>query len=131
MKKIFLLFGVVTFSFAIAQQKDVFDINRHIQGVLKNKSTSSTGQKTFKTDKTIIAGLTHSQPKQSYILPNGDKVNVLSGDNMPCVIPEMKQFTIMPNISNPNEYFETLFFRQHLPGNIPNAVKPYRLIASK
>jgi hypothetical protein len=131
MKKVFLLFGIAAFSPASAQQKNVFDINRHIQEVLRNKSSSGTIPKTFKTDKTFIAGLIHSQPKQSYTLPNGDKVHVLSGDNMPCVIPEMMQFTTMPNISNPNEYFETLFYKQYLPGSIPNAVKPYRLIASK
>ena len=125
MKKVFLLFGLAAFSSASAQQKEVFDINRHIQEVLKNKGASGTNPKIFN------AMLTHSQTKQSYILPNGDKIHVLSDDNMPCVIPDMNQFTIMPNISNPNEYFETLFFRQHLPGNIPNAVLPHQLIASK
>ena len=40
MKKNFLLFGIAAFSSASAQQKEMFDINRHIQEVLKNKNTN-------------------------------------------------------------------------------------------
>jgi hypothetical protein len=124
MKKVFLFFGIASFSSASAQQKDVFDINRHIQEVLKNKNPSGTGVKTF------INPLTESQPKLSYLLSNGDKLYILNQDNMPCVVPDISQFN-MPNISNPDEYFESTLFRNHLPGSIPNAVKPDRLITSK
>ncbi|HEY6062750.1 MAG TPA: hypothetical protein VIV35_04020 [Chitinophagaceae bacterium] len=131
MKRTFLLFGLVAFTSASAQQKNVFDINRHIQEVLKNNNTGSTRVKIFETDKIFLNKFTQSLPKLSHILPNGDKVYLLHGDNMPCVVPDMRQFTTMPNISNPDEYFESLQFRQHLPGNIPNGVRPYRLITSK
>jgi hypothetical protein len=131
MKKIFLLFGIASFASASAQQKDVFDINRHIQEVLRNKNAPGIGVKNFKTDRISINKFTQSQPNLSHILPNGDKVFILSQDNMPCVAPDMRQFTNMPNISNPNKYFESLPFRNHLPRTIPNAVLPYRLIVSK
>lgn len=131
MKKVFLLFGIAVFSSVSAQQKDVFDMNRHIQEVLKNRNTSGSGVKNIKTNKISITGLTGSQPKRSHTLPNGDKVYTLNQDNMPCVVSDIKQFTAMFNISNPDEYFESLLFKQHLPGIIPNAVKPYRLISSK
>jgi len=130
MKKVFLFFGIAAFSSASAQQKDVFDINRHIQEVLRNRNTSVRGVETFKTDQVFINSSTGSKPKLSQILPNSDKVYTLRQDNTPCVVPDMSQFN-MPNISNPSEYFESLPFKQHLPGIIPNAVIPYQLITSK
>jgi hypothetical protein len=131
MKKIFLLFGIAAVSSASAQQKDVFDMNRHIQGVLKNKNSSGTGGKIFEADNIYRNKLSQSQPKLSHILPIGDKVYILSRDNMPCVVPDMGQFTSMPNISNPKEYFSSPLFKNNTPGSMPNALQPYRLIDSK
>ena len=45
MKKVFLVFGIAAFSSASAQQKDVFDINRHIRGFLDKKTPSGKEKK--------------------------------------------------------------------------------------
>ena len=131
MKKVFLLFGIAAFSSASAQQKQVFDINKHLQDLLDKKNTSQLIVKPSGSNKYFVAGSSQPGFKLSAILPDGDKVYLLPPDNMPCIVPDMKQFTAMPDISNPNEYFETLPFRNHLPGAIPNAVEPYRLIVSE
>ena len=130
MKRVFLLFGIAAFCSASAQQKIVFDINKHLQGLMNKKKNSSTVIKPFKTNKFYNIGSHKSILKLSHTLPNGDKVFTQSQYNMPCIIPDLRQFTAMPNISNPNVYFESLLSRQQLPGTIPNAVRPYRLIAS-
>lgn len=132
MKKVFLLFGMAAFSSASAQQKDVFDIQKHLDKRAKDKKNSGTiFRPTIKSNFHLHHRLRPQVWELSHILSNGDKVYALSRDNMPCVVPDMRQFTNMPNISNPNEYFESLLFRQHIPGTIPNAVRPYRLITSK
>jgi hypothetical protein len=129
MKKIFLFFGIATISSASAQQKDVFDVNRHIQQLLKNK-TAGKSIALAEIDNFFLKGSHTSGVNLSYVLPNGDKVYLLLQDNMPCVVTGTPQNN-MPNISNPNKYFESLTFKNNTPGSIPNAVKPFRLIASK
>ncbi len=132
MKKVFLLFGLAAFSSASAQQKDVFDIQKHLEKMVKEKKNSGTVTNPFQKNNFLLHHLSRPQVWElSHILSNGDKVYTLSQDNMPCVVPDMRHYTNMPNISNSNEYFETLLFRQHLPGSIPNAVRPYKLIVSK
>ena len=133
MKKIFLLFGIAAFCSASAQQKDVFDIQKHLNQLVKDKKFPGAVFKPFNKTRPLINyyGYPLYSQNLSHILPNGDKVYTLSQDNMPCIVPDMKQFNNMPDISNPNEYFELLQFRNHVPGTIPNAVRPYRLIASK
>lgn len=133
MKKVFLLFGIAAFTSASAQQKDVFDIQKHLDKIVKDKKfpRAVTGPSVKSTD-LIDHRFFSYERKPFYTLHNGDKVYVLSGDNMPCVVPDMSQFTIMPNISDPNQYFNSPLFKNNTPGTIPNAVKPYRLIiASK
>jgi len=49
MKKTFLALGILAFTSVSAQQKEVFDVNRHIQQVLRTKNTPGTREKTFET----------------------------------------------------------------------------------
>jgi hypothetical protein len=127
MKKVFLLLGIASFSAASAQQKDVFDIQQHLDKMFKDK----------KIPEIVISPLNKPTPvsyswpfpnnqKLSIILPNGDKVYILSQDNMPCVVPDMTQFN-MPNVSNSHDYFQSLLPKNNIPGNIPNAA-PFFLI---
>jgi hypothetical protein len=131
MKKVFLLFGIAAFTSASAQQKDVFDIQKHLDKIVKDKKFPGAVTNPFsKSNFLLHHGALPQVQELLHVLSNGDNVYTLSQDNMPCVVPGMSQFN-MPNISNPGEYFESLQFKQHLPGTIPNAVKPYRLIVSK
>jgi hypothetical protein len=59
---------------------------------------------------------------------NGDKVFVLTVDNMPCVIPDMSQFKIMPNTAKADENFLATMGKQNVPGKIPNAATPFIII---
>ena len=114
-----------------AQQKDVFDIQRHLDKISKDKKLPGAVFIPFnKTRPFINCGFPLYSQEISHILPNGDKVYTLSQDNMPCIVPDMRQFN-MPNSSDPDKYFESLIFRNDSPGAIPNAVRPYRLIVSK
>lgn len=131
MKKVFLLFGMAAFYSASAQQKGVFDIQRHLDNLKKDKKIPGVGNKPFdKTTLVINYGFPLYSQKLSHVLSNGDRVYILSQDNMPCVVPGIPQNNI-PNISNPNAYFQSPLFKNDSPGSIPNAVKPYRLIVSK
>jgi hypothetical protein len=130
MKKVFLLFGVAAFSSASAQQKDLFDVNRHIQGLLNYNKITEKSITPLEINTYFLNGSQTPGVNLFSILPNGAKVYLLPQDNMPCVLPGITQNN-MPNISNPDKYFEALALTNNTPGSIPNAVKPYKLIASK
>jgi molybdopterin converting factor small subunit len=130
MKKVFLLFGISAFSAASAQQNDVFDVNKHVQDFLKKKNGIQKNNTPSLFDNFYTNGNTESPAKLSYTLSNGDKVYILPVDNMPCVVPGYSQNN-MPNISDPNIYYNSPLFKNNTPGTIPNAVKPYRLISIK
>jgi hypothetical protein len=127
MKRVFLLFGIAAFSSASAQQKDVFDINRHIQELLNKNNTALKSSGPAEINTYFLNGPHQSNVTLSHVLPNGDKVYLLPQDKMPCVVPGIT-LNNMPNISDPDEYFEALAFKNNTPGIIPNAVKPYRII---
>jgi hypothetical protein len=128
MKKVFLLFGIAAFSTASAQQKDVFDINRHIQGFLDKKTSSRKVIKPIVANNFFSIGTYKPGMKLSYVLPNGDKIYLLPQDNMPCVAPGFPQNN-MPNVFDPDKFFESNIVKQNIPGNIPNvAVPPFRMI---
>ena len=131
MKKIFLLFGIAAFSSASAQQKNVFDIQKHLDKMVKEKKIPGRVFKPFNKPEPLT-NYWYSQINQKliHILPNWDKIYLLSQDNMPCVVPGYTQ-NIMPNISDPDKYFESPLFRNDSPNAIPNLVKPYRIIISK
>jgi len=121
MKKILLSVSILAFSFASAQQKNLFDIQKHIQGKIKeNKLRSLAPKQSF-----LYPQSNHSQ---SYTLPNGNKVYTLAQDNMPCVKPDMSQFN-MPNVAD--GHFKIFVQKRNTPGKIPNPISPFEIIPSK
>lgn len=56
----------------------------------------------------------------SYLLPDGDKVILLSQDNMPCVVPNM----LMYNYNMP-------VYKGKIMGTIPNILPPGQIIPKK
>jgi hypothetical protein len=69
---------------------------------LKNKVTDEE----FK--KLLLPGFNITISGNTYNLPNGNKVIILPQDNMPCVVPDMKQFN-MP------------LLKPEVPATMPNA----------
>jgi hypothetical protein len=59
--------------------------------------------------------------KLTHTLPNGNKVYALPQDHMPCIIPNMGQFT-MPNTFKHEKRYPSLLNK--VPGNIPNSAIP-------
>jgi len=129
MKMIFLLLGVAGFTAASAQDKDLFDIQKHLQKK-QGENNKILEKRNFPKPPSKIAPFTRLRARHSHILPNGDKLMLLTQDNMPCIVPDMKQF-LMPNISNPEDYFRSLPLITKRPGSIPNAIDPHRIISSK
>jgi hypothetical protein len=131
MKRIILVFGIAAFSSASAQEKELFDIQEHLQKkAAENKK--AYGDRLILDlpfeNPTIHPGLSVPVAPgsgQSYLLPNGDKVITLSMDNMPCVQPGMEQFHSMPNPGYGilPEYFPSF----SKPGAIPNGATPNRV----
>jgi hypothetical protein len=99
MKKYFLIIAILAFTFTGAQEFNFPGL-----------------QKRFKNPKADILPMPEihnfnpsdqSLPftKRSYTLPNGNKVNILPQDNMPCVMPDISQFSmpvVKPNIQHYN-----------------------------
>jgi hypothetical protein len=136
MKKIVLFFTVTGFTIAAsAQQNDFFDIQKYLQKkrkennpIIKNplltKPSVPNTFTLFKLDNPT------NQRKFSHTLSNGDKVYLLSQDNMACIIPDMKQFN-MPNISAKHYTFNTSLLRKDAPGTIPNVASPGEIVTKK
>lgn len=123
MKKTFLVFGIAAFSSASAQQKDLFDINKHLQKITAEKNFPAYNSNSNAV--TVLTGKDFLQlPQQSYyLLPNGDKFRTLSGDNMPCIIPGKRYTHFTPNpalATSPG----LLLHPKDLPGAIPNSGFP-------
>ena len=133
MKKIFLLFGVAAFSSATAQQNDLFDIQKHIQKKQAEGKKAAEKKLLLTTIKSFQNYNTYSNniANRSFLLPNGDKVVSLGQDNMPCVVPDMKQFQNMPNLANKEQFNFNYSPQKVLPFQIPNGSIPFRMIASK
>lgn len=111
MKKIMLIFGIAIFSSVSAQQRDLFDINAHLQ------KKSAAGKKAakklsiplpFRHHVIITAPSLTRRNLRSYTLPNGDKVIIADLDNMPCVQPDMQRFRVMPAIRPDIRQFRTM-----------------------
>jgi hypothetical protein len=120
MKKIFLLISIAASSVAVAQQQDVFDIQKHLQ---KKQLLSKVTE--LKNNFTPLQRLAVScvMPSQnlSYTLDNGDKVMYGNG-TMPCVKPG-KQVHTMPG---PVTADQLLDLSIPAPGQIPNAGIGYK-----
>ena len=59
--------------------------------------------------------------KLELTLSNGSKVFALPQDNMPCVVPDMKQFSIPNSASN-----KVRVYSYNGPGAIPNPAQPHQ-----
>ena len=121
MRNVFLIFGIAAFSAASAQQKDLFDIQKHL---LKKQAQGkrTTEHNIFLTLPEISSVQIHQQ--LFYSLANGDKVFQLPTDNMPCVIPDMSRFQTMPNPILIIPFNLNSYPRRMQPGLIPNVSSP-------
>jgi len=102
MKKLFLLFGIIAFSAAAAQQNDLFDIQKHLakkQAGSKKNDNKLTIPMPWDNKQFNLALNTPASDNfaLAYQLPNGDNLKILSQDNMPCVVPDMSLYQTMPN----------------------------------
>ena len=123
MKKILLLFGIAAYSSALGQQKDIFNVDRYLNKKLAEagkKADKRTTQPNFNNKVSTFV----YKPNLTYLLSNGDKVIILAQDNMPCIVPDMRQFQQMPNIAAPGSYFKDSYFKHSFRGKIPNAAQP-------
>lgn len=126
MKKIFLVFGVFSLYSANAQLKDLFDIEKHLQKKTSENNGIKLRQHTpysFKIPdlSPVTYPIINSYKGVfSHKLPNNDNVYILPTDNMPCIVPDMKEYILMPNpVSNSN------ILLQDSIGRIPNPAKPF------
>lgn len=130
MKKVFLLFGIAAFSSAAAQEKNLFDIQKHLQ------KKQAEARKITQEKKYVLPPFKKFQPadpfinrlhNQSYTLPNGDVVLYGIG-SMPCIKPDMSQFQTMPDIANSQPYSYKFYTKRIQPGQILNGASPYNLL---
>ena len=138
MKKILLLFGVAAFTSVSAQQNDFFDIEKHLQKKSKEKQSKKFPALSFpktrnfsfpKLNQENFPVYTFSGSNNYTLLPNGNKVYTLSQDNMPCIVPDMKEWNIMPNLAYHRLSHPFNWLNKNEPGQIPNAwTKPPVLI---
>jgi hypothetical protein len=108
MKKVLLIAGIATYSFASAQEKG--QPYWKVVPPLSKKVIPLPPGNNFSTQSlTLPPGI-----QLLGSLPNGNKIYALPQDNMPCVIPDMSQYNSMPvvkpdlslynmpNLANPN-----------------------------
>ena len=117
MKTLFLLSGLITFSFASGQNNDLFDVNQHLKKLNSDKKAKLEKQNLFKPFNDY-SGLFGTKKTKSFFLLNGDKVITLPQYNMPCVVPAMKKFQSMPNAGN------SFDIKRNKYGAIPNPSSP-------
>ena len=133
MKKITLFLTVTCFAVAAsAQQNDFFDIQKHLQKKRKENMPVINPllvKPLFQNQVNLFHSVNvNNQRNFSHTLSNGDKVYLLAQDNMPCIIPDMREF-MRPYttglIKNP------AFSPNNNIGKIPNAAIPQRTIITK
>lgn len=84
MKKDFLLLGIVGFTTASAQQKELFGINKHLKKKNAEKSTATPKTKLgFSRTSSSRLKLIKKSTNHSFALPNSDKVYSSPTYNMP------------------------------------------------
>lgn len=115
MKKLFLVFGIVSAYSVSAQQKDLFDINNHIKSNIDKAKTRAEKNKAFSFPLNLERTYAFTnpldmvfKPRSSYILPNGDRVIISSIDNMPVVVTDIKMFKTMPSVEPDINQFRTM-----------------------
>ena len=119
MKKVFLFFGIAALTGAAAQNKDLLDINKHLEK--KINLTNGKGLFTQKMHKT--SGIEINKSVQVFTLPNGDRVLSSPKYNMPVVIPGNSYVYNMPTRFVPS-YRDSL---SKLPGRIPNGSIEFKM----
>lgn len=134
MKKILLLTSLAVSFTAIAQEDELFDFNKHIQKkqAEAKKSAEKKEMLGFLKNRNKInppMDFLSNKPDLTYTLKNGDRVIILSQDNMPCIVPDMKQFQAMPNAGSKAGINNFYIPWRSQPGIIPNASMPFRMIA--
>lgn len=115
MKKVFLVFGIAAFSSVSAQQKDVFDIERHLQNLTTGKKKPGVN-----LQNQPLFEFRQLPPNIFNSLSNGDRVMILPGDNMPCVVPGQFYLYFTPNLAGANQPLFPRAYQRKQPGAIPN-----------
>ena len=123
MKKIITVFSFTGIAFtASAQLNDFLDIQKQL---LKKQKENKLLYKKPVIKLRVQNKLNYSQEvsplnqgRLSHTLPNGDKVYLLSQDNMPCIVPDMSKLNSFFNIY---KNFNQILLPNHFPGKIPNA----------
>lgn len=127
MKKlpVFLALSCISIAGA-AQQKDFFDIQKYLQKKSKESKPASKPLVLLKPSFQHFVTL----GEFSHSLPNGDKVYILPQDNMPCITSKINRFDIS-NGFDEKEISSPINYNKNLPGIIPNAVIPKKIILSE
>ena len=115
-------------------KKDFCDIQKYLQKKSKESKPASKPLLILKSSfqNFVTPG---SQPmisgsEFSHSLPNGDKVYILLQDNMPCITSKINRFDIS-NVFDEKEITSPVNYNKNLPGIIPNAMTPKKIILSE
>jgi hypothetical protein len=120
MKVLILILGLVCFSAASAQQKDVFDLPQQQE---KKSGLEYKQNENIRFNQELVSAPNQAstivQPL-SFSLTNGNKV-IYGIGIMPCIKPDMNLFKTMPNLN----FTGTIQFSSEIkePGQIPNGAK--------
>jgi hypothetical protein len=120
MKKILLIAGIISFSYAYSQNNDFFDIQKYLEKKSENEKKADFEKlfpKLYFTPPGVPGNIepfrfpnTFQSPSPlgtlSHVLSNGNKVYLLPQDHMPCVVPDMSQYNsialVKPDIQQYN-----------------------------
>ncbi len=133
MKKFLLLAGILYSFTATAQQKKYFDFDKFMQERPQRKTKITGNEKlspTFKNRHTSLFPYSNN-PQLNYSLSNGDRVVTLPFDNMLCIVTDIKQFQVMPNAGRNIFAFNFNILAKKIPGSIPNAAPPFKIIIAE
>ncbi len=112
MKLIFLFLSTITFLIVSAQNNDLFDINRHLQKINKEKKFELIP---YSVSQDTIKYFSSSLKDRNIIIS-------LPQDNMPCVKADMKLHNQMPNAGK--DYFLLNYNKIIV---IPNPAPPLKI----
>jgi hypothetical protein len=94
MKRIFFVIAIGAFSFASAQNNNIDTF--WLKTLPRKPKINSELPETYRYN---ITPQVLDQAKLLHTLPNGNKVYALPMDNMPCVVPDMSQYTKIPTVT--------------------------------
>lgn len=118
MKKIILIAGIFSFSCVTAQNNDLFNPKEYLERKAPRFLPKQGSFFNAKPNKMTVYEIMPDMPeaKLSHTLSNGNKVFILPQDNMPCIVPDMNQFSAMANSYRKDDVSESTI------GQIPNAI---------